>query len=107
MSYGETSYRGTTYSERMAAAPCLQSDPELGFPATTGERKRGTAREAREAAAKKICGPCPLAIRQECLEVAMRTEGNTSASGRYGVFGGLDPEERAALAKSRRTGAVA
>ncbi len=97
-----TSYRGTTYSERMAIAPCLTTDPELGFPANDGTRKRGNSKDAREEQAKKVCQGCPLSIKRECLEVAMRTEGNASEGGRYGVFGGLDPQARAALAKERR-----
>lgn len=99
--YDVTSYRGSTYSERMAPAPCLEVDPELSFPINEGGR-RGNGKDAREAQAKKICANCPLTIKQECLEVAMRTEGNASASSRYGVFGGLDGEERHALAKERK-----
>lgn len=91
-----TSYRGSTFSERMEAAPCLETDPELSFPSGKGKF------ELAYAAAKRDCDRCPLVLREECLEVAMRTEGRASASSRYGVFGGLDPDERAALAKQRR-----
>lgn len=95
----ETSYRGTTFSERMALAPCMQTDPELSFPA--GEGKRGNGKDKREAQAKEICKACPLSIQQECLELAMKTEGTASASMRHGVYGGLDPDQRAALARER------
>jgi hypothetical protein len=95
-----TSYRGSTFSERMAAAPCREADPELSFP--PGEGKRGNGKDSRETQAKTICKRCPLALKQECLEVAMRTEGNASATARYGVFGGLDGMERADLARQRR-----
>lgn len=97
---GVTSYRGSSFSERMASAPCLETDPELSFP--SGEGRRGNGKDAREAEAKKVCMRCPLTIKQECLEVAMRTEGKASESARYGVFGGLDPEQRADLARQRR-----
>ena len=96
---GSTSYRGTTFSERMATAPCLTEDPEMGYPATDG--KRGKSHAEREAQAKTVCRRCPFELRQECLGVAMKAEGTTGASGRHGVFGGLDPQERAALARHR------
>lgn len=91
-----TSYRGSTFSERMAAAPCRQSDPDLSFP--NGSGKLSVQHEQ----AKADCARCPLALREECLEIAMRSEGNTAGATRYGVFGGMDPTERAALAKERQ-----
>lgn len=93
----DTSYRGTTFSERMAGAPCMETDPDLSFPSGTGKR------EIAHIQAKKNCARCPIALREECLEMAMRTEGRAVAANRYGVFGGLDPVERAELAKERRT----
>lgn len=95
----ETSYRGTSFSERMAGAPCMETDPNLSFPKGSGKVS------IQHAAAKKDCARCPLQMRQECLELAMRTEGKASATNRYGVFGGLDPDERAALARERRAAA--
>lgn len=95
---GVTSYRGTTYSERMAPAPCLETDPEVGYPSQDGHR--GKKKETAWLDAQAVCSNCPLEIKQECLEVAMKAEGTTGASGRHGVFGGLDPEERAALVKA-------
>jgi hypothetical protein len=92
----ETSYRGRTFSERMAAAPCAETDPDLSFPKGAGTNTIAHSR------AKAICRKCPLALRQECLEVAMRNEGKAVADNRYGVFGGLDPEARYELAKARR-----
>lgn len=91
----ETSYRGSTFSERMAGAPCRESDLDLSFPRGKGKF------ELAYAQAKRDCARCPLALREECLEVAMRTEGGAAAANRYGVFGGLDPEERAVLARER------
>lgn len=95
---GVTSYRGTSFSERMAAAPCLTTDPEVGYPSQDG--KRGKGKESAWLAAQAICKACPLELRQECLDVAMKAEGTTGANGRHGVFGGLDPQERAALVKT-------
>lgn len=95
-----TSYRGTSFSERMADAPCLTTDPNVGFPG--GEGKRGKAADVAHLTAKSLCADCPIAVKTECLEVAMKTEGAGGAGNRHGVFGGLDPEERAALAKQRR-----
>lgn len=96
-----TSYRGTTFSERMAAAACREADPDLSFPPPAdGTNKRGPSKESREAHAKAVCDHCPFEIKTECLEVAMKAEGTAGAAGRHGVFGGLDPEERAALVKT-------
>ena len=92
----ETSYRGTTFSERMADAPCRENDPDLSFPKGSGKLS------VQHEQAMKDCARCPLVLREECLEIAMRTEGSASAALRYGVFGGLDPEARAVLAKERR-----
>jgi hypothetical protein len=70
-------------------ALCAHVDPRVFFP-----KKGGSAHEA-----KRICGICP--VREECLEITMSIEENLCASERYGVFGGLSPKERAALARSR------
>ncbi|MFD7996887.1 WhiB family transcriptional regulator [Streptomyces mexicanus] len=42
--------------------------------------------------AKQICGRCP--VRAECLDESMRAED----ASRYGIYGGLTPDERAKLA---------
>lgn len=94
--YGVTSYRGATFSERMATAPCAQSDPDLSFPGGKGKF------ELAYAQAKRDCARCPLQLREECLELALKTEGNASATSRFGVFGGLDPDERHALSRERK-----
>lgn len=61
--------------------------PERGVGAT--ER---ADRLAAHAAGKAICAGCPVVA--ECLADALRTEGS-GGSGRYGVRGGLSPDERA------------
>ena len=43
-------------------------------------------REIREAKAKAVCKLCP--VRVQCLDYALRN------SIRYGIWGGLNPEER-------------
>ncbi|MFJ1869925.1 WhiB family transcriptional regulator [Streptomyces chartreusis] len=49
--------------------------------------------------AKRICGGCP--VREQCLAMALRAEDGS----RYGIYGGLTPEERAELAGTKpRTG---
>lgn len=98
---GVTSYRGATFSERMAAAPCAQTDPDLSFPAGSGKLS------IEHTQAKKDCARCPLALRLECLELALKNEGNAAADNRYGVFGGYDPQERALIARRRRAEAAA
>lgn len=80
----------------MTTLPC-DDDPELFFEA---EHERGAPKLRRIAAAKAICATCPLATREACLEIALKAEGGAK-TGRYGVFGGYDPEQRAAIAEAR------
>lgn len=85
-------------------APCSTADPDVSF---AGD---GASSERAHRAGKAICAGCHLAA--PCLELALKAERRASADGRYGVFGGLDPRERAALARERgeaqerRTGVV-
>jgi hypothetical protein len=57
--------------------------PELFFPLAGQDTE----------AAKAVCRGCP--VRAECLGETMRTE---RPRARWGVYGGLDPDERDALA---------
>lgn len=66
-------------------AACRGEDLDLFF-GLDGER--GPQRDKREAAAKAVCAPCP--VRLACLDHAM------SRPERFGVFGGLNEDERAA-----------
>ena len=60
---------------------CRDVDPELFFPVgTTGDAL------AQMAVAKEICAGCPVV--EECLIFAVTTNQE------YGVWGGLDEEER-------------
>ena len=66
-------------------AACIGHDPEIWYPDPTDTI--GT----REAVT--ICQACP--VRQACLDQAMREE--ETSGGRYGIRGGLTPEERRKL----------
>lgn len=72
-----------------AEAACREASTEVFFPPT-----KSTYAEARP-----LCAACPLATKQTCLDLAMRAEAGSGASGRYGMFGGLTPAERADLAR--------
>lgn len=64
----------------MAGALCAQTDPEAFFP-----ERGGSNRDA-----KAICARCD--VRAQCLEYALRT------GERDGIWGGLSPRQRRALA---------
>lgn len=73
----------------MTAIPCRDFDrhhPDQWF----SESPDGLA------AAAELCAGCPIA--EKCLAVAMRAEHGTGPYSRYGVFGGLTPIQRYALA---------
>ncbi|MGI5401129.1 WhiB family transcriptional regulator [Streptomyces sp. CA-135486] len=69
-------------------AACLEEDPDLFFPVgSTGPAMLQVAE------AKSVCGRCP--VREQCLQWAMELGQD------FGVWGGLDENERRAL--KRRT----
>ena len=72
-------------------AACRGHAPELWFPET-----RGGSGDTY-ATARAICDGCPL--KDTCLEYSLSRE---TASYRYGMWGGLDPNERSVLARERR-----
>jgi len=51
--------------------------------------------------ALSICAGCT--VRQECLDFAMRIEGDVRTSARACIYGGRTPAQRAALAAKRST----
>jgi WhiB family redox-sensing transcriptional regulator len=55
-------------------------------------------------AAKAICATCP--VTGDCLDYAMTVEGSAAAPSRYGVYGGLSPEERYARYRRERRAAA-
>jgi len=63
---------------------CSAADPELFFP------PRGDP----AADARRICDRCP--VRTECLAYAL------VAGEEFGIWGGLDPDERKNLARRRK-----
>ena len=72
-------------------AACRGLDPELFF--SSDEIVNRQERLEREAEAKAVCTRCT--VRSECLSYAL------DASERYGIWGGLNPQERRALGRSR------
>ena len=75
-------------------AACRTADPELFFPIG----KTGPAIEETERA-KAVCASCP--VRERCLTFALDTHQN------FGIWGGLDDEERRLLHLQRRAGHAA
>ena len=73
------------WSWRLQAA-CRDIDSAVFFPA---DGERHPERSAREARAKAICARCPVI--RECATYAL------GAGERYGVWGGLSEQERAAV----------
>lgn len=69
-------------------AACLRADPELFFPVSG----RGLS-QLQTALAKSVCNSCQ--VLRQCREYALATRQ------RYGVWGGLDEDERSDLLKAR------
>lgn len=80
---------------RDLAACRTADDPDLWHP--DGAVGRQTV--AQIAAAKAVCGRCP--VRVLCLEAAMAVEGGRARDGRHGIHGGLTGGERHALYQRR------
>jgi len=72
---------------------CRDQDTSLFYPV---EGMRADEQEARYWRAKAMCARCPFT--GECLERAMAEE---KTGGRYGIRGGLTPDERKRLSKNR------
>lgn len=70
---------------------CRGEDPAVFF---HPEGERGPARAAREAAAKAVCGGCP--VKTQCAEHALRVREP------YGVWGGLSEDDREAIYRRGR-----
>nr|WP_312882545.1 WhiB family transcriptional regulator [Micromonospora polyrhachis] len=71
-------------------AACAQTDSETFFPVGWGRADRELAEQAKD-----ICRRCP--VRDQCLTWAI------THRQAHGIWGGLDPDERAAI-KRRDTG---
>ena len=72
---------------------CREADPETFF---SPDAERGPRRRAREAAAKALCAVCPVV--QQCLEHALKVREP------YGVWGGLNINERDNILQHQKTG---
>lgn len=72
-------------------AACRGLDPELFF--SSDEIVNRQERLEREAEAKAVCTRCT--VRTDCLTYAL------DAGERYGIWGGLNAQERRALGRSR------
>jgi WhiB family redox-sensing transcriptional regulator len=70
---------------------CRDADPTLFF---HPEGERGPARRNRDAAAKAICGSCPVVA--QCREHALAVREP------YGVWGALTEDDREAIYANRR-----
>jgi WhiB family redox-sensing transcriptional regulator len=69
-------------------AACAEEDPRLFFPPGDGEASRRQA-----ARAKLVCSSCPVS--EQCAAYALLT------NQLYGIWGGLDEEERLDLRRLR------
>ena len=72
---------------------CRGVDPETFF---SPDAERGPRRRARESAAKALCAVCPVV--QECLNHALTVREP------YGVWGGLNINERDNLLQQQKAG---
>src|SRR5207249_11335996 len=73
-------------------AACKSTDPELFF--SSDDLTNRAERIEREAEAKAVCRGCE--VRRECFEYAI------AAGERYGIWGGLNAQERRAGARGTR-----
>lgn len=74
-------------------AACVGTDPRFFFP------DEYTAVPVSYQRARAVCAGCP--VRGLCLDMAMTREGDDQAEDRNGMWGGLSPDQRAALARVR------
>jgi WhiB family redox-sensing transcriptional regulator len=72
-------------------AACRGIDPELFF--SSDEIVNKQERQEQEKAAKTVCARCT--VRAQCLSYALE------AGERYGIWGGLNAQERRALGRER------
>lgn len=75
----------------LTRARCRGVSPNAFYPAGSGGQVVKRAHEV----AKAFCRSCP--VDTECLRLAMAAEQGLGEAGRWGVWGALDPAERAAL----------
>lgn len=78
-------------------ALCREVDPGIFYPLDEEGVTRSYSR------ARSICASCM--VRTDCREDAMAREGDSHTNARDGMWGGLSPDQRHALAKARKAGA--
>ena len=82
----------TRYDPRqpwMAAALCREVDPDIFYPGPGGDRSVFE----EQSRAREVCSRCPVV--EPCLDLALRF------SGGYGIWAGMNGEERAAIKRKR------
>src|SRR5438270_13233553 len=79
-------------SDWRSRAACKGIDPEHFF-SSDDEVASKHERAERESAAKAVCMRCD--VRRECLSYAI------AAGERYGIWGGMNAQERRAVARAR------
>lgn len=77
-------------------AACREAEAGMFFPRLEAADDYTRARE--------YCAYCP--VRDACLEEAMTVERGLARSARFGMWGGLSPEERHNLRRVRRRAAA-
>ena len=96
--HGRYKQSGQTYSYRCGKSkplgkeflPECMEDPELFFPIPSNLDPEPVI----------ICQRCPK--QAACLQMALDAEENTPANMRFGIYGGVRPQERFVLAKKLR-----
>jgi WhiB family redox-sensing transcriptional regulator len=79
-----------------ASAACADADPRDFHPET--------GNPGAERRAKMVCAECPVQLK--CLDWQMSYEDGRSKYAREGIYGGLNPFERANLANGTKRGAA-
>ena len=79
----------TTSVDWTLDALCAQVDGDLWYVDLEGA---GTGMERRTAI--RICGDCP--VQAQCLNAAMRREQGMGRTSRFGIWGGVVPQQAAA-----------
>lgn len=81
-------------------------------PCDDAEFARGKERDKKydrdrmsESKATALCAGCP--IMEQCLEMALKAEGDVTARNRYGVWGGTTPAMRVKVNAARKAEAAA
>lgn len=91
-----TSTSTSTDGLAWALGACQGEDPELFFPVT--ESRSTLAPTNGELAALTVCARCPLAQRQDCLNLQLRA----GAANQWGVSGGMTAAQRRHLLRTTR-----